>query len=183
MLTPTGPVDPNLADALREAGDRVAAMTPVQRALMAARQAVSYVEGGLGVALPDDHEAKITVRALALLDRVGDAAADALIKGEAEVFWSKEEAEASEVLTALRNAPPGPDVIPEHERFVSRARVWAIKNRAAMDALLKGEAAVVPVEPTIEMVRASNPVDDAQDLLAHFTLHEGIAAGRLDQEV
>ena len=125
MLTPTGPVDPNLADALREAGDRVATMTPVQRALMAARQAVSYVEGGLGVALPDDHEAKITVRALALLDRVGDAAADALIKGE---------------------------------------------------------AAVVPVEPTIEMVRASNPVDDAQDLLAHFTLHEGIAAGRLDKE-
>jgi hypothetical protein len=88
MLTPTRPVDPKLADALREAGDRVAAMTPVQRALMAARQAVSYVEGGLGVAMPDDHEAKITVRALALLDRVGDAAADALIKGEAAVtMW------------------------------------------------------------------------------------------------
>ena len=137
------------------------------------------LEAGLDRAPTDSHIA----RALALLNRVGDAAADALIKGEAEVFWSKEEAEASEVLTALRNAPPGPDVIPEHERFVSRARVWAIKNRAAMDALLKGEAAVVPVEPTIEMVRASNPVDDAQDLLAHFTLHEGIAAGRLDQEV
>lgn len=129
--------------------------------------------------LKDPHIA----RALALLDRVGDAAADAIIKGEAEVFWSKEEAEASEVLTALRNAPPGPDVIPEHERFVSRARVWAIKNRAAMGALLKGEAAVVPWPVTVEMVQASNPVDDAQDLLAHFTLHEGIAAGRLDREV
>jgi hypothetical protein len=101
MLTPTGPVDPNLADALREAGDRVATMTPVQRALMAARQAVSYVEGGLGVALPDDHEAKITVRALALLDRVGDAAADALIKGEAAVV----PVEATEAMdTAYRGA-------------------------------------------------------------------------------
>jgi hypothetical protein len=85
MGTPMKPVDMKLADALREAGDRVAAMTPVQRALMAARQAVSYVEGGLGVALPDDHEAKITVRALALLDRAGDAAADALTKREAAV--------------------------------------------------------------------------------------------------
>jgi len=117
--------DPKLADALREAGDRVAAMTPVQRALLAARQAVSYVEGGLGVALPDDHEARITARALALLDRVGDAAAEALIEGT---------------------------------------------------------AAVVPWPVTVEMVRASNPVGADQDLLAHFTLHEGIAAGRLDRE-
>jgi hypothetical protein len=65
------------------------------------------------------------------------------------------------------------------------ARALALLNRvgdAAAEAMIKGEAAVVPVEPTIEMVRASNPMDDAQDLLAHFTLHEGIAAGRLDRE-
>jgi hypothetical protein len=91
MVTPTMPVDPKLADALREAGARVAAMTPVQRALMAARQAVSYVEGGMGVALPDDHEAKITVRALALLDRVGDAAADDVA---ALVEWARRNPEA-----------------------------------------------------------------------------------------
>jgi hypothetical protein len=53
---------------------------------------------------------------------------------------------------------------------------------AAAEALMKGEAVVVPWPVTVEMVRASNPADDAQDLLAHFTLHEGIAAGRLDRE-
>jgi hypothetical protein len=122
-------------------------------------------------------------RALALLDRVGDAAADALIKGEAEVFWSKEEAEASEVLTALRNAPPGPDVIPEHERFVSRARVWAIKNRAAMDALIKGEAAVVPVACTDAMRKAWWDADGlSDDHAANCDWTAMLAAGRLDKE-
>jgi hypothetical protein len=81
-------------------------------------------------------------RALALLDRVGDAAAD----------------------------------------DVAALVEWARRNPEAWAGLKAGTAAVVPVEPTIEMVRASNPVDDAQDLLAHFTLHEGIAAGRLDKE-
>jgi predicted Rossmann fold nucleotide-binding protein DprA/Smf involved in DNA uptake len=138
-------------------------------------------------------EARIA-RALALLDRVGDAAAEALIKGEAEVFWSKEEAEASEVLTALRNAPPDEPLVDfdEHERFVTRARVWAIKNRAAMDALIAGTAAVVAWPPNGDVVQACadevNPyadtakqygltVEQVCDILTMFH-----AAGRLDQE-
>jgi hypothetical protein len=65
---------------------------------------------------------------------------------------------------------------------VAALLAWAARNPEAWAALKAGTAAVVPWPVTVEMVRASNPVDDAQDLLAHFTLHEGIAAGRLDKE-
>jgi hypothetical protein len=77
-----------------------------------------------------------------------------------------------------------PKEIDQREREERHARALALLDRvgdAAADALMKGEAVVVPWPVTVEMVRASNPADDAQDLLAHFTLHEGIAAGRLDR--
>jgi hypothetical protein len=90
-------------------------------------------------------------------------------------------AEATRQVFGFRTPAP----LPLYPTEAHIARALALLNRvgdAAAEAMIKGEAAVVPVEPTIEMVRASNPMDDAQDLLAHFTLHEGIAAGRLDRE-
>jgi hypothetical protein len=136
------------------------------------REAIDRMTGMWGVGV-EPNMARVTEMLAALTRERDEALADiARIQEERAEFVAGVEALAG---------------VLKGERVEALAREAALhalilEGDAAADALLKGEAAVVPWPVTVEMVRASNPVDDAQDLLAHFTLHEGIAAGRLDKE-